>query len=164
MKRLAYVCALLFSLLSTAANATTNIQGNACTPAPGSGGSNLIQGNYGWYNQAWSATANTLWCGLSTQAGGGARSVILTVYDRNATPGTGDFSCELWGFDVNATLVYDSAVKASSGWGSGSQVLNMSTNNMGQTIPNSATFYSLQCTIPPASANGVSHVSLIAVD
>jgi hypothetical protein len=131
------------------------MQGGACHP-DAHNGANLVESNYGWYDPWFSTAGNVLWCGLATQSNDSFRGLSLTLYDRNPTV---DFSCEAWGFDNNATQVYYSGVRTSTGSGAAAQVLNMNTG-----IPTSAHFYSLRCTVPQSSGGAVSHITEINVD
>ncbi len=132
-----------------AAFASSLHQGIECNPIQ-TDAAKVDYNDYGVHNTSMSASAQ-VWCGGATTAPTSqGRYVDIRVYDRNPSS---DICCTARVQDVNGGTL-SSAVNCSNSYAGGPMhiLLHLATWSSGDGL------FSLQCTLPPATSQGVSHV------
>jgi len=140
--------ALVFGLTSTAFGTDNGHHGAVCNPQNSTAAANIGYGLFGVHNNS-TGSAIAVQCGGAPVRSTNINLMTATVYDRHASQ---DVCCFLDVQNADGSIVASSS-QCSSGFGSGSQLLSF--------VPpaNSAQTAELECTIPPQTGNGLSHVT-----
>ncbi len=151
MNTTAMIIAAAVALVGSTANPAFAAfeSGVECNPIPGDT-SKVGYNAHGVHNTSTAASAQ-VWCGGPTAAlATVAPHVTLNVYDRHSGQ---DVCCE--GFllsSSNGAVIASSPVRCSGGFGTASQPIGLSFGAW------TAGSVAVKCTMPPSTANGVSHV------
>lgn len=139
---------LVLGLSSSAFGTDNGHHGSLCNPQNSTAAANISYSLFGVQNNS-STTAMGVQCGGSPVRSTNVNLITATVYDRHATQ---DVCCFMDVQAADGTLLASSN-QCSTGFGSASQLISF--------VPpaNSAQTAELECSIPPSTANGVSHVT-----
>jgi hypothetical protein len=139
---------LVLGLSSTAFGTDNGLHGALCNPQNSTAAANIGYGLFGVQNNS-TTSAIAVQCGGAPVRSTNINLLTATVYDRHASQ---DVCCFMDVQNADGSILASSN-PCSSGFGSGSQLISFTPPaNSGQTAE-------LECSIPPQTANGLSHVT-----